>query len=104
MASLRHFSDKPCPSAMTAEHRLLDKIYDLYKRLDSYTSEGNPGNSMIEKYGYFIRESEAGRRCTHAIKAKQLCLMSDLRDIERAIKDISLLLEEHKEELKFKNE
>jgi hypothetical protein len=84
--------DKNSPRAPALDQldHLLDTLSDLQWRLDQNGSNGNPGTGMLEKYDYFCRVSDKGRRCAYAIKSKKLFLLNDFKDVKKQLEHIIL--------------
>lgn len=73
------------PTASSCDQLLLDLLWDLSIRLKT----NQPGNSMLERYNYFIRSSDRGRACTYAMKCKQLFYTYDYQEVKELLKKIN---------------
>jgi len=84
--------DKNSPRAPAKDQfdHVLDLLYDLKVRLDQNGPNGNPGTGMLERFDYFSRVSDLGRGCSYGIKAKQLFLLNDFKDVKSLIEHIIL--------------
>lgn len=62
--------------------QLLDILYDLSYRLSHHDGDGI---DLLERYDYFVRNSERGRACTYALKCKQLFYLSDYDKVKELL-------------------
>lgn len=74
-------NDKPRAPATLPIHTLLDTLADLQERM-SHTGDDPGTMNVIESHDYFSRESNQGRECTYALKAKSLFLQQDYEQIK----------------------
>lgn len=63
---------------------LLIQLWELSNRIRSHGGV-LPGDSMIERYKYFVENTEYGRACVYARKSKDLFLTHDHEDIKKLI-------------------
>lgn len=70
------------PAASEPIHSVMDSLYDLWVRIKDHKGS-QKNNNMLEKYDYFVRNSNRGRSCTYAHKCKALFLLSDYEDIKK---------------------
>lgn len=69
---------------------LLIALDNLQRRINSHGGKMD-GDSMVERYRYFVEHSERGTQCTYARKCKEIFLRYDYEDI----RDQLLLVLEH---------
>lgn len=71
---------------------LLIALWELSERIRSHGGI-LPGDSMIERYKYFVEHSEYGAGCVYARKSRDLYLQHDHEDIKKLIFHIMELYE-----------
>lgn len=75
-------SDKPRAPSSDPSQQILDILYDLSYRLRHHDGDGI---DLLERYDYFIRNSERGRACTYALKCKHLFYLSDYDKVKELL-------------------
>lgn len=78
-------ASSPRAAPNDALDHVLDLLTDIKTRIDQHTPTGKPGSGMLEKYDYFCRVSDKGRACTYGMKAKQLFLLCDFKDVKELL-------------------
>lgn len=66
---------------MDTKDDLLLSLFNLAQRINSHGGV-LPGESMLERYKYFLQHSENKENCTYARKCKDLFLNYDYEDIK----------------------
>jgi len=72
---------------------LLIELFNLAARINSHGGV-LPGESMVERYKYFVEHSEYGKDCSFARKCKDLFLTYDYDDIVKQLKVVIQLIED----------
>jgi hypothetical protein len=90
MTKERPKTSEPC-------HVFLDKLFNLYHRVEHFRGE-EAENNLLKKYDYFIRHSDKGRACTYAMKCKQLILAAEFKDLKGLIEELVYAVREMGEE------
>lgn len=63
---------------------LMKRLFFLYKRLNSFKGT-EEGNNLVEKYNYFLENSDAGPDCPYAKKCLTLFMTHDYEDIKKEL-------------------
>jgi len=66
-------------------HLFLDTLCDLSQRLQHHEGDGI---DILERYDFFVRNSNKGRACTFSHKCQQLFLTGDYEDIKKKLLDV----------------
>jgi len=74
--------NNPRAPATLPIHTLLDCLYDLQEKM-SHTGEDASAMNVIEAHDYFSRESDQGRECTYALKARALFTTQDYQQTKQ---------------------
>lgn len=88
-------SSARAPAIDQIDH-IMDLLSDLQWRLDQNGPDGAPGTGMLERYDYFCRVSDQGRKCSYAIKTKKLFLLNDFADVKKMLEHIILRIRQVK--------
>lgn len=72
-----------------------DILLELWKLSERIRSHGGvlPGDSMIERYKYFVENTEYGRACVYARKSRDLFLTHDYEDIKKQLLHVVELID-----------
>lgn len=63
---------------------MLLALHELATRINSHGGVLD-GDSMVERYKYFVEHSDAGKDCSYARKCKDLFLRYDYEDIKKLL-------------------
>jgi len=75
-------TDKPRAPATLLIHSLMDTLWDLQDRM-THTGDSKEGMNVLEAHDYFSRESDQGRECSYALKARSLFAKQDYTEIKK---------------------
>jgi hypothetical protein len=70
---------------------LLIELWNLSERIRSHGGV-LPGESMVERYKYYVEHSESGKDCVYARKCRDLFLTHDYDDVVAQLKKVMELL------------
>ena len=69
------------------EKDLLISLFDLYQRLGKHSNSTSVTGGMLERYHWFINNSEFKEDCAYAHKSKDLFLRYDYEEIKKLFLD-----------------
>jgi len=75
------------------EDELLAELYNLWYRLQYHGGDGKQ-SGLVEKYHWFLHNSEYGAECTYARKSKHLFFRDDWEETRRSILSLSDMIKQ----------